>query len=110
LADPQKLVWTLVGNSHSRVSTLLELDEKYSLLEQSSDERGRAKCKPVTPQVAKRYQSFAAERLSIGAAAMSQLWLLAWQQAGSPDLSKFHSYHYPVKPDFVRPDYLIKSD
>jgi len=104
LADPQKLVWTLVGNSHSRVSTLLELDEKYSLLEQSSDE------KPVTPQVAKRYQSFAAERLSIGAAAMSQLWLLAWQQAGSPDLSKFHSYHYPVKPDFVRPDYLIKSD
>ncbi|MFT6407235.1 MAG: hypothetical protein ACJAQ6_000646 [Arenicella sp.] len=107
LSDPKKLVWALVGNSHSRLPTLLQLDRKYSLIEKSQGEKGRAIRKPVK-KTSKRYEKFAVERLSVGAAALSQLWLLAWQQAGSPDLSKFRSYGYPVKPDFIRPDYLLK--
>jgi hypothetical protein len=106
LSDPQKLVWALLGNSHSRLPALLKLDRSYSLIQESGAENGRAKRKPVK-KVAKHYQKFAVERLSVGASALSQLWLLAWQQAGSPDLSKFRSYGYPVKPDFIRPDYLL---
>ena len=105
LTDPQKLIWALVGNSHSRLPMLLKLDTKYSLIEKSEGEIGRAKRKPAA-ETALRYQSFAVERLAVGAAVLSQLWLLAWQEAGSPDLSTYRSYHYPVKPDFIRPDYL----
>jgi hypothetical protein len=107
LSDPNKLVWALVGNSHSRLPALLNLDRKYSLLENSQGEKGRAVRKPVS-EIATRYEKFAVERLSVGAATLSQLWLLAWQQAGSPDLSRYRSYSYPVKPDFIRPDYLLK--
>ncbi len=106
LSDPQKLVWALVGNSHSRLPALLKLDSKYSLLEKSQAEKDRAKRKPVA-ETARHYEDFAVERLAVGASALSQLWLLAWQQAGSPDLSKFRSYNYPVKPDFIRPDYFL---
>jgi len=107
LSDPQKLVWALVGNSHSRLPALLELDSRYSLLEKSQGEKGRAKRKPVT-KIVQHYEDFAVERLAVGASALSQLWLLAWQQAGAPDLSTFRSYSYPVKPDFIRPDYLLR--
>jgi len=107
LADPQKLVWALVGNSHGRLPELLKLDVKHSLIERNTQEKGRAKRKPAG-ETAKRYQTFAIERLAIGSAALSQLWLLAWQEAGSPNLSKYRSYYYPVKPDFIRPNYLIK--
>ena len=106
LSDPQKLVWALLANSHSRLSVLLKLDRSYSLLQESDEERVRAKRKPVT-KTAKRYENFAVERLSVGASALSQLWFLAWQQAGAPDLSTYRSYGYPVKPDFIRPDYLL---
>ena len=107
LSDPQKLVWALVANSHGRLPELLRLDVKHSLIEPSTKDKEQASRKPVV-EIAKRYQKFAIERLSIGSAALSQLWLLAWQQAGSPDLSTFRSYYYPVKPDFVRPDYINK--
>ncbi len=107
LSDPQKLVWALVANSHSRLPELLKLDVKHSLIERSTQDKERATRKPVD-KIANRYQKFTIERLSIGSAALSQLWLLAWQEAGSPDLSAYRSYYYPVKPDFVRPDYTNK--
>lgn len=107
LSNPQKLVWALVANSHSRLPELLKLDTQYSLLEESKGEKDRATRKPVT-ESARHYEAFAIERLAIGASTLSQLWVLAWQQAGAPDLSKFRSYYYPVKPDFIRPDYLLR--
>ena len=107
LSNPQKLVWALVANSHSRLPELLKLDTQHSLLEESKGDKGRATRKPVT-ETAQYYEGFAIERLAIGASTLSQLWVLAWQQAGAPDLSKFRSYYYPVKPDFIRPDYLLR--
>jgi len=107
LSNPQKLVWALVANSHSRLPELLRLDTQYSLLEESKSEKDRATRKPVT-ETARHYEAFAIERLAIGASTLSQLWVLAWQQAGAPDLSTFRSYNYPVKPDFIRPDYLLR--
>lgn len=109
LGDPQKLVWALLANSHRNLPRLLALDKKHSLLKPGKDDKDYAERK--TPkQVAEQYQSFAVERLAVGASALSQLWLLAWQEAGSPDLSKFRSYHYPVQPDFIAPTYIDVTD
>lgn len=105
LNDARKLVFALVAESFRRVPDLVKLDDKHSLLERSDDVNRRAKRKPVET-VARRYQKFATERLAIGAVTLSRLWMLAWEQAGKPDMSDFHSYSYPVRPEFVDPDYL----
>ena len=104
LADPQKLVWALVANSNSRKEKLEAIDRRYSLLEESKGERDRAKRKPAKA-MAKYYKKFTTERVGAGASALSQLWLLAWQEAGEPDMSDFFSYHYHVKPEFIHPKY-----
>jgi len=104
LQDPQKLVWALLANSHRNLPRLLALDEKHSLLKRGNDNGTRAERK-APKLVASKYQTFAVERLAVGASVLSQLWLLAWKEAGSPDLSKFRSYHYPVKPDFIDPTF-----
>ena len=104
VSSAQKIVWALLANSHNRLPQLLELDRTHSLIKESN-KIARAKRKPVN-QTADSFQEFATERLSVGASALSALWLLAWQEAGSPDMSEFRSYYYPVKPDFIRPDYI----
>jgi len=110
--DPEKLVWALLANSHRNLPRLLELDEKVSLLKRSDDTGRRAERKAPN-RVAGEYQSFAVQRLGVGASALSRLWMLAWQAAGSPDLSSFRSYDYPVRPDFIDPNYIpaaVKAD
>lgn len=104
LADPQKLVWALVANSHSNKKKLEAIDRRYSLLEESEGERGRAKRKPAKA-MSKHYKKITIERIGAGASALSHLWLLAWQEAGEPDMSEFFSYHYHIKPDFIQPQY-----
>jgi hypothetical protein len=105
LMDPQELVFGLVFNSFSNVDKLRKLDDRYSLIEKSTEKRTRAKRKPPE-SVAKHYNRFVIERLSVGAAVLSQLWFLAWQTAGEPDLSEYRSYHYPVKAEFIKPNYI----
>lgn len=104
LSSPQKLVWALAANSHSKLGVLMGLDTKYSLLAESVGEKKRAERKPAK-MMTKRYKKFVVERLAVGASTLSQLWLLAWQEAGSPDLSNYQSYHYYIKPDFIKPAY-----
>lgn len=104
LASPQKIVWALVTNSHSRKEALEAIDRRYSLQEESQGERGRAKRKSAKA-MAKYYKKFTIERLGAGASALSQLWLLAWQEAGEPDMSGYFSYHYHIKPEFIHPKY-----
>jgi len=103
-SDPLKLIWALVANSHTKLPELMKLDKRYSLLSESVGEKDRANRKSAKV-VAKRFKSLTVKRLGAGAAALSQLWLLAWQEAGSPDMSEFFSYDYPVKPGFIDPDY-----
>lgn len=109
LGNPQELLFALVLNSHFQVDRLTNIDNQYSLLEKSSDPTVAAKRIPP-PQAAQAYRKFAVERLAIGASVLAQLWVLAWQQAGQPDLSDFHSYHYHLKPDFITPSYLSRGD
>lgn len=103
-SNPQKLVWALVVDSHNRREKLEAIDRRFSLLEPSVSERDRAKRKPAKA-MARHYKKFTIERIAIGASVLSNLWLLAWQEAGEPDMSSFFSYHYHVKPDFINPQY-----
>lgn len=105
LADASKLIFALVADSHRNLPRLTALDDKYSIIQRSSRECEKAQRK-APQEVAKYYRRFVVERLAIGAATLSRLWLMAWQQAGEPDLSSYQSYDYPVRPDFIAPDYL----
>ncbi len=103
--DPLLLVFALSINSRAQLPILVTLDDDHSLLERSRGEETKAKRKPPA-EAGEHYAAFIVTRLALAAAVLSQLWQLAWQQAGQPDLSSFHSYYYPAKPNFIYPDYL----
>jgi hypothetical protein len=107
MSDPRLLIFSLVVNSQNNLGRLIELDNEYSLVEASSDARKSA-IRELPQDVAPLFHGFITERLAIGAAVLSQLWLTAWEQAGKPDLSDYQSYDYEVKPEFIAPDYLVE--
>lgn len=105
LHSADQLIFALILDSHNRLSTLHELDNQHSLVKASEDASESAIRIPPE-QAMNEYRTFASERIAVGASVLAQLWLLAWQDAGKPDLSQFHSYHYHIKPDFIEPSYL----
>lgn len=111
--DPQKLVWALVANSHTNLERLTKLDDRYSIITKSSvdPESGKQQSaeRKAAKTVAKHYQRMVVERLAVGADALARLWVLAWKDAGSPDMSAFHSYYYPVQPPFITPAYATEE-
>lgn len=112
LRNPDQLIWSLILDSHQNLGRLTELDNQHSLIKRSKGTnsvagglRTEAERKPPAT-VTKPYENLIIERLAIGAETLAQLWLLAWESAGEPDLSGYQSFWYPVKPDFIEPDYL----
>lgn len=105
----EKLIFALVLNSNQNVEYLTRLDNAYSLLEKTADPKVDALRRPAK-DVRKKFKPFIVERLAIGAQVLAQLWYLAWQQGGKPNMSDFHSYFYFVQPPFIDPDYLLPSD
>jgi hypothetical protein len=104
--DPLRMAWELTLASHARVKTLHDLDRRHSLLEKSdSTKRVKARRKP-SHQVANEYRQFLVERLSVGADALATVWVTAWNAAGRPKLQGYHSYNYPVKPEFIPLSYV----
>ncbi len=104
--DPLLMAWELTLASHARLDALHELDRKISLLKKSDKTlRKKAERKPSN-LVAKDYRSFLVERLSVGADALAQVWVGAWDAAGRPKLQGYQSYNYPVKPDFIPLGYV----
>lgn len=114
LSDPQKLVWALVADSHTKVGRLTSLDNRHSILSKSAvdtDTGKQAAAERKPPKdAARRYEKFAVERLAVGANALATLWQLAWKDAGSPDMSQFSSYYYPVQPPFITPAYAVDEE
>ncbi|WP_141734767.1 S1/P1 nuclease [Oligoflexus tunisiensis] len=104
--DPLRMAWELTLASHARLQTLHELDRRHSLLKKSDNARRiKAKRKP-SHQVAHAYRKFLVERLSVGADALATVWVTSWNAAGRPKLQGYHSYNYPVKPDFIPLSYV----
>jgi hypothetical protein len=53
----------------------------------------------------KRFEPLLVKHLARGAALLADMWDKAYVDAGSPKLSAYKSFKYPLTPDFVMPDY-----
>lgn len=104
LADPSQLIFALTLDSLRHLDQLRDLDRQHSLLEPSTTTEQRARRKDPA-DIAADYRSFVVERLALGSLVLSQLWQLAWNDAGQPDLSGYQSYHYWLQPKFIHPQY-----
>jgi hypothetical protein len=101
-------VWALVVDSHQRIDDLFAMDRQLSLVKKG--DRILAGQRREAEIVAPKYQAFITSRLAMAADALAHIWLAAWQAAGEPDISFYHSYHYDVRPAFIDVDYLpLKS-
>lgn len=106
--DPLAVSFALALDSFSRLSQLESLDKKFALLKPSSMDKGmkiKAERKPAA-DVAPKFHELIVERMGTAADTLARLWQLAWVKGGSPDLSSYASYDYPVAPAFIKPDYL----
>lgn len=103
-ANPLKLALALSLDSYRHLGELVRLDDEHSLLARSDAANPVAKRKPGRA-VSHIYEPFIIDRLALGSAVLAELWLLAWQQAGAPDLSRYHSFYYPAAPAYIYPDY-----
>lgn len=102
-SDPLSMTLSLSFAAYDLKEKLFTLDKKHSLLAGSKQEgEKRVGAKRKSPeQVKDQYKPFVVSQLAIAADVLADLWLLAWKDAGSPDLSDYHSYHYHFKPDFI---------
>lgn len=106
--DALAISFALVFDSYSRLAHLEALDKQHAMKKASSLANGmkvKAERKPAA-DVAPKFHDLAVERLATAADTLSRLWHLAWVKGGSPDLSTYGSYDYPVAPAFIKPDYL----
>lgn len=102
--DPLQLIFALAIDSYNNLPTLVALDNRYALVRKSNDSAPLAR--RHSPAVVHSYfNDFIVQRLALGSSVLAQLWTLAWKNAGSPDMSDFHSFHYPASPKYIYPDY-----
>jgi hypothetical protein len=109
--NPLMLGFALGMDSFLKLKTLFDLDLKHSLLKKSTKKDGMklyAKRKPPK-EVLGSYKPLLVERLAAGADMLAHVWYVAWQNGGSPDLTSYKSYTYPINPAFIEPDYLTKK-
>ncbi len=103
----ETLIWSLAIDSFNHVSALLELDEKFAVVAKSKTDPLKLPAKRVEPAtVIEKFEELIVGRMAVGSQVLSELWMLAWKRAGSPELSNYQSWEYPVAPEFVRPTYI----
>ena len=105
---PLVLAHALVLDSHNQIASLAALDRKAALQKASMSDHGMhvPATRTAAAKVAAEFQPLLVQRLSLGAQTLAYLWTAAYRDAGSPDLSRFRSYVYPVAPAFIPPNYL----
>lgn len=106
-----KTAFALGCNSFNRLGTIRKLDRKHAIKTRSRQIGiSKVDAERQTASASKEhFRSIIVERLAIAADVLGEVWYQAWQEGGSPNLSKYRSYFYPVKPDFVEPNYLLES-
>ena len=103
-SDPLSLSLALSIDSYQNLPSLISLDNRHSLIERSTGANNMAKRKHPW-KVKQYYEPLIVERLALASTVLAQLWQSAWEQAGSPDLSRFFSFYYPTAPEYIYPDY-----
>jgi hypothetical protein len=100
--------------SYADIDAVLKADALVKPSEQK-EERGmkirKAAERAPNEKTIKKFEPLIVKHLSRAAALLATLWDDAYKEAGSPKLSAYRSYKYPLTPDFVYPDYYeIKKD
>jgi len=62
--------------------------------------------RPPSAQGAKAFQNLIVPELARSSLLLAKFWDEAFESSGSPDLFKYHSYRYPLAPDFADLDYV----
>lgn len=106
-AHPLHIAFALALDSYSNIPRAAKLDRDIAVIKPShaSPSRIPAERKPIQG-IAGEFRSLIVERLAVGADTLAAIWRLQWQKAGEPDLSQYHSWTYPVAPDFIEADYF----
>ena len=89
---------------------VLFLDKSHALLKKSSKNQTKelkikAKRKRAKDTVV-YFRQVLKERFAVAADVLAFVWYQAYVNAGSPDLKKYKSYYYPLKPEPIPLDYL----
>lgn len=107
LKDPLTIAVGLSLLNFSYIPELQKLDKAYAVTAPSYEKDLKVAAKRRPPaQTARHFRQFAMKRVALAADTLANLWVLAWENAGKPDLSNYASYYYPVVPDFIVPDYV----
>ncbi len=61
--------------------------------------------RPPLAESAQRFRPLITKQLAHSAVLLAQLWDAAYEAGGKPNLKAYRSYHYPLNPDYVPPDY-----
>jgi len=98
----------LALNSYAALPQLFKLDRKFALIKPSSHASGlKIMAERKDPALAVGgFRPFLRVRMAFGADVLSTIWYEAWKRGGSPDLSKYKSYDFRLKPDPIPLSYL----
>ena len=94
--------------SHQDLEKIFQLD-KVSKPSVAKQEKGMtlktAAERESSNDAVEKFRPLIIAQMARSAALLAQLWDQAYVQVGSPKLTKYRSYTYPLTPDFVAPDY-----
>ncbi len=108
LDAPLEIAWILVLDSFGKRDQILQLDKQHALLRPSQQEPLQiAATRRPAADTATKFRPLIVERLALAANALAEIWFWSWQAAGKPNLADYMSWEYPVRPDFIEPDYLL---
>lgn len=107
--DPVALAMALALDSRSRLDAANAIDVKFAILKKSGtgpDGKRVGAERRDASELRFKFHDLTVERLATAAEVLANLWFLAWEDAGKPDVKGYRSFAYPVSPEFIPPDYL----
>ena len=99
--------------SYSDIDKILKLDTLLKVSENKEVDGKKVRNPALRESTAKNFKKFegiALTELARAAALLADLWDQAYVEAGKPNLKAYHSYKFPLSPDFVMPDYYPLKD
>lgn len=110
--DPVALAMALALDSRSRLEAANAIDVRFAILKKSGagpDGKRVGAERRDASELRFKFHELTVERLATAAEVLASLWLMAWEDAGKPDLKGYRSFAYPVAPEFIQPDYLSSA-
>jgi len=106
--QPASWAYALALDSHDSLKELFALDQKYAVLKPSIQDRGmNIPAERKNPaRVVSHFREFIKKRMAASADLLAEIWHSAWLKAGRPDMSKYKSYEFRLKPDPIPLSYL----